>query len=55
MSENKQKGATQHTEVKIGGGTYLVERVFDGSKPVESLIATRVVAEKQKLDKERVQ
>ena len=51
MRDNKEKAPSKYAEVKINGGTYLIERVFSGSKRVEDLITDRIVAEKQRRER----
>lgn len=55
MTENKTTEQITGREIQIGGGTYMIERVFSGTKTVDELIIERILSEKQRLSKEQIE
>lgn len=55
MKENNKTEASTEREIQIGGGTYIIERVFTGTKTADELIVERILSEKQRLSKEQIE
>lgn len=53
MSEKKMQEQSAGREIQIGGGTYTIERVFSGKKPVDELIIERMLSENERRSKEQ--
>lgn len=50
MKNNSKPAETK--QIRIGGATYMVERVFTGKKTARELLVERMVAAKQLSEKE---